>query len=294
MSARFFGHPESPLFGVCHAARGRKTRASLRSRETAVRAALICPPIGQEYIRTHWCLRLLAKQLARVGVDVLRMDYHGIGDSFGIPEQIHSLADWTRNIEQAIDHLKEASGAQTVMLIGQRLGGTLATRVASRRPDVNSLVLWEPIVDGQDYLNELRSMHAQMLDLWVCPMQTPNDERVEEILGTRYSRSLLDEIEQIRLDISQIMQPQLIVDIESRRPSYRHPEPSLLKVIFEPNEGRWDDLEVLETARLRPTSTRTIVKTVDEMFTRLHRFAALTVEGIESGWTSTPNPEGVR
>jgi alpha/beta superfamily hydrolase len=277
MSARFFGHPESPLFGFYHAAR-RGTRRSSSQQAAANCAAVICPPIGQEYIRTHWCLRLLAKQLARIGIHVLRMDYHGVGDSSGTPEQISSLSDWTRNIEQSIDHLKAESGALTVMLIGQRLGGTMAAQVARHRCDVNSLVLWEPIIHGRDYLNGLRSMHAQMLDLWVCKMTTPADQQVEEILGSRYARPLLDEIEQTQLNVAAVSQPQFIVDIDSRKQAYSHPEPSLLRVVTEENKGSWDDLSVLETARLRPKTTRTIVKTIDDMFNRLDRFGALTLD----------------
>ena len=287
MSARFFGHPESPLFGVYHAPRG-------KSRRNNVRAAVVCPPIGQEYIRTHWCLRLLAKQLGRVGINVLRLDYHGLGDSFGTPEQIRSLTDWTRDIEQAIAHLKEESGAHTVMLIGQRFGATLAANVAVQRHDVNSIVLWEPVIDGQAYVAELRSMHAQMLDLWVCSMKTPNDRCVEEILGTRYCRSLLDEIEQTRLQVDEIVQPQLVVDAKSKNQVFTHPEPSLLRFIVEPNAGNWNDLSVLETARLRPHSTRTIMKSVEEMFTRLERFGALIIDEDVAGFQAIPGREGLR
>lgn len=280
MSAQFFGHPESPLFGFYHA--GQRRTSSANSTDSEVRAAVICPPIGQEFIRTHWCLRLLGKQLGRKGIDVLRLDYHGLGDSFGTPEQIHSLSDWARDIEQAIDHLKAASGAQTVMLIGQRFGAMLATEVAKLRPDVNSVVLWEPVVCGKDYLAELRSMHAEMLDLWVCSMRTQSDERFEEILGTRYSRSLLNDIEQARLNVDEIIQPQLILDVDSANERFSHSEPSLQKVIIEPDEGRWDDLRVLETARLRPKSTRTIVQMADEMFDRLSCFGALTIGNEQS------------
>lgn len=275
MSQRFFGHPESPLFGVYHAARGNSKRTAGKQTSQGVCAALVCPPIGQEYIRTHWCLRLLGNQLARNGVNVLRMDYQGIGDSAESPEHINSLSDWTRNVEQGIENLKLESGAHSVMLIGQRLGGSLAATVARQRPDVNSVVLWEPVTNGQEYLNVLRSMHAQMLDLWVCKMDTQNDEEFEEILGSRYSRSLINEIEEMKIDVGAIIQPQLIIDVESNKKNYAHPEPSLQRVISEDNEGSWDDLRVLETARLRPKTSRTIAKTVGDMFNRLEKFGVL-------------------
>ncbi len=272
---RFFGHPESPLFGVYHAPRGKGSRA--------IRAVLICPPIGQEYIRTHWSLRLLANQLSRKGVHVLRMDYHGIGDSAGTVEQVDSIEIWENNIRESIDHLRQESGADTVMLIGQRFGATLAASVANNRTDVNSLVLCDPIVNGDTYIQSLRAMHAQMFDLWMAKMKKVEYDQKEEILGSLYADTLIEEIKTMQLDVGSIQQPHLIVDVETNDQVYSHPEPSLQRVIWEENEGSWDDLRVLEVARLRPKTTRTIVKTVHDMFERLQRFDALTNQTHSAG-----------
>lgn len=270
MKQRFFGHPESPLFGVYHKPRKSKVR-------TAPRAAVICPPVGQEYNRTHWALRLLANQLSRKNIHVLRFDYHGIGDSSQKLDQVDRLEIWQQNIVQAVDHLKQESHAETVMLIGQRMGGSLAAMVAEERADVNSLVLWEPVVAGRMYLDHLRAMHAQMLDLWVCKMSTENNESHEEILGSRYCRQLLNAIEGFRLDVNDIIQPQLIVDQPGRREKYTHSEPSLLKFVPSLRSSSWYQLNELETAYLRPEITREIVKLVDEMFQRLDHFDALRI-----------------
>jgi pimeloyl-ACP methyl ester carboxylesterase len=265
---QFFGHPESPLFGVHHPPRGKQASDD--------RAVVICPPIGQEYIRTHWCLRLVANQISRGGAHVLRLDYQGMGDSFGRVEQIDSLAVWQNNIEAAIDQVKQISGAQTVMLLGQRFGGTLAAEVAKRRPDVNSVVLWEPVIDGQIYLNQLRTMHAKMLDLWVCKMSTQDDEAAEEILGAKFSRSLLKEIEALELCVGDIPQPQLAIKIhDGVLNATEHPQPSLQKIIVDDRPASWNDLRELESAYLRPAISRQIVKLVRQMFDRLEQFDAL-------------------
>ena len=245
---------------------------------SAIRAAIICPPIGQEYIRTHWALRQLAFQLARKGIHVLRMDYHGMGDSAGSIEQVESLHCWTQDIEQAIAHLQEVSGAANTMLIGQRFGACLAAEVARSSPTVNSLVLWEPIVDGQSYIDQLRKIHHQMLDLWVCKMETPNDDQIEEILGYQFSRSLVSEIEATKLNISSVIQPHLIVDTACSRNNYSHPEPSLQKVIRDERGSSWWDIRDLESAFLRPVTIRTIVGSIDFMFQRLESFEALSPE----------------
>ncbi len=267
---QYFGHPESPLFSVYHAPRGKHGGDG--------RAVLICPPIGQEYIRTHWCLRLVANQIARGGAHVLRLDYHGIGDSSGRVEHVDSVRVWQNNIREAIEHLKKISGAETVMLLGQRFGGTLAGEVAQKRPDVNSVVLWEPVLDGLSYLKQLRAMHAEMLDLWVCKMTTQNDDVSEEILGSLYSRVLLNEVEGLQLNVGDIPQPQLIVSCGCTDSALSHPEPSLQKVVLDDRESSWDDLRELESAWLRPQVSRKIVKLVREMFDRLERFDALKTE----------------
>ena len=163
------------------------------------------------------------------------------------------------------------------MLLGQRFGGTLAAEVAKRRPDVNSVVLWEPVIDGRIYLNQLRAMHAEMLDLWVCKMSTQNDEVAEEILGARFSRSLLNEIEALELCVGDIPQPQLAIKIrEGTLNSTAHPDPSLQKIIVDDRQPSWTDLRELESAYLRPEVSRRIVKLVGQMFDRLDQFNALT------------------
>ena len=66
MNPFYFGSSKEPLFGAYHPPMG------MAAEEPAV---LLCPPLGQEYQRTHWAMRRLADQLARTGVHVLRFDY---------------------------------------------------------------------------------------------------------------------------------------------------------------------------------------------------------------------------
>ena len=264
MKPYFFG-PTQQLFGVLHPARVNKTN----SHQTIV----ICPPVGQEYIRTHWCLKLLARQLSRKGIQTLRMDYRGIGDSAGDNEQTTSLQQWHQDVHSAIDFACKQTNTQNVMLVGLRYGGTIAATVAAQSDRVNSLVLWEPVTDTGDYLESLREMHRRMLDLWVCKIKTSNDTNNEEILGSIYSRSLLDEMQAEQLNLANIDQPQFITDLYDRRQAYEVNE--MQRFMPTEDEDSWSNLEALETGWLRATTARQVVLMADEMFSRLNRFEQL-------------------
>jgi pimeloyl-ACP methyl ester carboxylesterase len=145
MSAFYFGDSEAPLFGFYHGPSGRPVRRA---------GVVICNPMGQEYLRSHRSLKGLAERLSGLGYHVLRFDYHGTGDSAGGGEEI-ALGRWADDACQAVEELKAMSGVRTVGVIGVRLGAVVAATTASRRDDVTDIALWDPVVDGGDYLGAL-------------------------------------------------------------------------------------------------------------------------------------------
>ena len=146
MTPFHFGSGARRLFGLYTPA---------HSGAASTRAALLCAPWGQEYLRSHRSMRLLGRQLAAQGWHVLRFDYFGTGDSAGEFDEA-DLPGWEADIEQALDELLDMAGARKVALVGLRLGATLAARVAARRRrEVDALALWDPVLDGPAYLDEL-------------------------------------------------------------------------------------------------------------------------------------------
>ena len=268
MTPLFIDSIDHSLFGMYHHARGTGSMAN--------RAVVLCAPIGQEYVRTYWCLRLLAGQLARRGIHVLRFDYAGVGDSAGALDEIQSLQVWQDNIKSAIEVLKQRSAAQSVMLLGLRAGAMLASKAALDSRDVNSMLLWEPIHNGENYLNELRGLHAEMLDMWICKMQTEKSDVAEEILGSRFAKPLIDELSETQISWDQHRQPVFVMDTNNREATYKSlPVNSLRKVEFTNDEPSWVDLRQLETAWLRPQTTRRMVDQVMDTFDRLQRVGIL-------------------
>lgn len=187
--ALFFGESSSPLFGVVD------EPVSDIARECGV---LLCPPIGQEHVRTHWALRQAAASLSRSGFPCLRFDWYGVGDS---PGDLLSatLERWLDDVHTAAEELRDATGVRRVALFGVRFGATLAA-LAAREMKPSRLLLWDPVPNGQTYLRQLR-------DLQRAALADPNrywthtvvrGARSEgELLGFDVGASLLREIEGI-------------------------------------------------------------------------------------------------
>ncbi len=247
-----------------------RARADASDRAAASdRAILWCSPMGQEAARTHRISRQLAKLLSPT-IHVMRFDYVGTGDSSGVSEDVDSVDTWIRNIGSAIDALKQQTGVKSVGLAGMRFGASLAWKAALQRPDVHSLSLWDPVVDGNSNLQMLRGMHAEILDLWVCPMGSIESESQEELLGTLWQKPLLSSIETLQVDWALTEVPQLIV---TSQPDFIvHPEPSLQRVVRLDDDPTWMRRTEIETTYSRPVALQEMVSGIQELFDRRDRF----------------------
>jgi uncharacterized protein len=116
---------------------------------------VLCHPFAEEKLWAQRVLVSFARLLARNGYRVLRMDYMGHGDSEGDFSDA-TIATRMADIHCALDHLKaELPDRTPLCLAGLRLGATLASIAAETRPDVDYLILWEPIINGETYMRQL-------------------------------------------------------------------------------------------------------------------------------------------
>ena len=96
MTPFYFGDRRRRLFGIYEP-------AVLKS--VGKRAAVLCYPWGAEYVHAHRTMRQLAVRLSAAGIDTLRFDFFGTGDSAG--EMVDAdLAGWETDIELAIEELR--------------------------------------------------------------------------------------------------------------------------------------------------------------------------------------------
>ncbi|MGH7830113.1 MAG: alpha/beta fold hydrolase [Candidatus Binatia bacterium] len=190
MKPFYFGSPEKSLFGIYH--------PPLTGHHPG-HGVVLCHPLGHEYIYGHRAFRQLAIHLARAGFAVLRFDYYGCGDSAGASEE-GSIHQWIDDIETALKELKECNKMSKLYLIGARIGATLAALVGDQRSDINGLALWDPVLNGTNYVRELLAQHEDWLrQAWVETAAPKKNDRHPEALGFPLTHPLQDSLEQINL-----------------------------------------------------------------------------------------------
>lgn len=141
----FFRREREQLFAMLH---GPKEKANAT-------AFVMSHPFGEEKLWSHRVFVSVARALAARGHPVLRFDFVGAGDSTGMTPDT-SLDTHLADLRAAVAELKaRRSGVQRVGLIGLRLGATFAALAAEQEIADGPLVLWDPILDGEAYFQEL-------------------------------------------------------------------------------------------------------------------------------------------
>jgi pimeloyl-ACP methyl ester carboxylesterase len=155
----------------------------------------------------------LAAGLAEAGVATLRYDLRGHGESDGRPEE-SSLAAHLNDIRVVRDHLREASGAPTVNLLGTSFGGGLAAYYAAKRADkLARLVLLNPQLDYKDrYIDQKPHWSGDFLDD-AKAQQLVDQGYIDHSRTVQHSRAFLSEVFWIRPNevLGEITAPTLIV-----------------------------------------------------------------------------------
>ena len=133
---------------------GRLFCVSLLPAENTLRAALLyLHPFAEETHKSRRMSALQSRRLAMAGYAVLQLDLSGCGDSWGD----FGDARWERWLEDATlasQWLYEHAGDVPQLLWGLRLGATLAVDLAAQLPRTSGLMLWNPVTNGELFLNQ--------------------------------------------------------------------------------------------------------------------------------------------
>jgi pimeloyl-ACP methyl ester carboxylesterase len=119
------------------------------------RAVVLCHPLGEEKLWAHRPLVTFSRDLASHGFTVSRFDCRGEGDSDCQFEEV-DLETRVADVGAVVGATKRACrDVSDVSLVGLRFGALLAALAASRLNDVDRLVMWDPVIDGEPYAQSL-------------------------------------------------------------------------------------------------------------------------------------------
>ena len=190
-SPHYFGPVERRRFGMVHWP------------ECPVRgSALIFPPVGYESVCTHQSLRVLAESMARRGIVAFRVDYDGCGNSIGDDSDEDRVASWLQSVVDAHEELLSFQ-CGTPVVVGLRLGATLAATRLGADPRVRGLAFWDPIGQGRRYARSLRLFAA-------ASTESEHDQTV--VGGIHFTNDTLAAIGALRLEVGALVSTGLLIE----------------------------------------------------------------------------------
>jgi len=214
--ATWFGPVDNPLFGWL----------SVPDDGAASVGVVLCPPMTEEARATHRTFRILAERLAERGMLTLRFDYHATGDSSGQLDDPGLVQQWLGDIRAAATVLRKA-GAESIALVGMRLGATLAGNAAAH-VGATRLVLWDPCASGSTFLRESSALHSVRTDPTARALDEPPDGAVDTP-GFRFEPGLVADLRSL--------------DLSGLRSATSHPRHTLVLTRSDrptsPKLGRW-------------------------------------------------------
>ncbi len=208
----FPGEFGQKIFGVLH-----------KPEETDRRCGLVfCHPLFEEKLWSHRMYVSFARVLSASGYTVLRFDARGHGDSDGEHRDI-SLDSMLSDLDYAVSVLKQGRVFDRVGLLGLRAGAFLAAKYAASRSGINFHVMWQPILDGSNYIQDcLRSNMVTQMVLYGEPRENRKEMMgrlaaggTVSVDGYMLGKALFEQISGNRVDPENCRKiPTLVVQIE--------------------------------------------------------------------------------
>lgn len=191
---------------------------------------IYCHPFAEEKNMSHAVVVQTSRALAQNGFTVFRFDMSGCGDSEGELDEV-TIADWQKDLDLAVKFLQKETTITNLGLWGLRTGCGLSLLYAAHHADVLFLILWQPVVDFQSFINQfLRWKISSQITtggnekLSISNIiQRINDQGVAHIIGYPLSRNLYESFCKVGKNPSRFIPecPALILSLSlMERPSF--------------------------------------------------------------------------
>ena len=209
--AGYFEVPGAHLYTVLHRV------------EQPIARVLLVGPFASERHSSYIPWVLWARYLAGRGIEVLRYDYRGIGESEGAFEEM-SFDDWGQDVHLLAGWLKNQSPDVPLVLHGLGIGALLASLVFDAGIG-ESLLLWSPPANANQALRStlVRWVNLDQLFKYGDERKPPSAfiqelERGDpiEVEGYEWSRKLWQDSFQVHL-------PAALLDEGIAREAYKRP-----------------------------------------------------------------------
>ncbi len=180
------------LYAALHPAGGDPARCGL----------LLVPPLLHEQLRSRRMLAEIAVRMAASGIPCLRFDFLGSGDSEGGGARM-DLASMREDIGIAAGALRALAGVDRVAVLAFRGGALPLASWLAAGGDADPVVLWEPIVDGAAWLDELEDADARELrsaDRYPLRRGVPVERCERQLMGFEVSPRLRRDLASMQAD----------------------------------------------------------------------------------------------
>lgn len=193
-SVFFFGESTAQIYGCLHS-----PNFDVKPRG----GVLLCPPLGQEYLRCHRLMVRIAESFSSMGFYALRFDYPGTGDSYGDLRSV-SIQQLEAAVHSAYSELESVLPEQRVYIFAARLGALLASSALASQVSypVVRYLFWDPVLNGGEHIDRLLQMQSEALRdpcRFPLPRQQHTPRGNIELQGFTYGQGLMDQLRSLRI-----------------------------------------------------------------------------------------------
>lgn len=226
---------------------------------------LICNALGQEYTRAYRNLQQLANLLCQRGFNVLRFDYYGTGNSDGSCGSIRTES-LKADLHRAKQYFRETAKLDRLSLLGIRLGATLAATTPLE--SVDRIVLWDPVLDGREYLELTDRLHRESLRSQIRYAKVVSPSEKDQAYGHAMNSEKRSSLRHLRLaETESWTDPNKLVILSKGRECQANEIRDLIpraKVVQTSDEIFWDSPEYVESAFSSPDAFRIATEFLSE------------------------------